>query len=136
MSEKKHANPYRAGLYHDIFGYLKQKQVVTRAELLEHTKSLGKSDTEAKAAVTVILSPRESSKRGDCRGNMSAQGHEYFMEKLGRGVNAGVKDPQKFRLRWRKEVLEPRNRIVSTEVKPMKQENTVEAPVTETPVNA
>lgn len=116
MSEK-HENPYRAGLYHNVFAYLKQKQVVTRAELLEHTKTkLGKTDEEAQAAVTVILSPRKASKRGDCRGNMSAQGHLYFLDKLGRQVKAGVKDPQKFRLRWRETVLEPRKRVVTGEV--------------------
>jgi len=117
----KHENPYRAGLYHDIFAFLKQKQVVTRQELLDYTmEKLGKSADAANAAVTVILSPRKASKRGDCRGNISAQGHLYYMEKLPRQVKAGVKDPQKFRLRWREVAMEPRTREVPSEVKSAK----------------
>ena len=107
---KEHKNPYRKGLYNQIFEHLRAKQIVTREDLMKFVMGLGKSETEAAAAVTVILSPREKSKRGDMRGNMSAQGHLYFVEKLGRSVNAGVKEPQKFRLRWRKVALKPRNR--------------------------
>ena len=117
-----HENPYRAGLYNDIFAFLKRKQVITRAELMDYAmKELGKSETSANAAVTVILSPRKESKIGDCRGNISAQGHLYFMEKLTRQVKAGVKDPQKFRLRWREVALAPLTRKV-IEVKQEKTE--------------
>lgn len=114
----KHDNPYRSGLYSEIFGHLKQKQVVTRKELVEFTQQkLGKSVTAANAAVTVILSPRKASKRGDPRGNISSAGHLYFIEKLARQVKAGVKSPQSFRLRWREITLEPRTRKSATEVK-------------------
>lgn len=116
-----HQNPYRNGLYNQIFAYLKQKQVVTRAELLEHTiQKLGKKNAAAQAAVTVILSPRKSSKRGDCRGNISSCGELYYMEKLPRQVRAGVKEPQKFRLRWREVALAPRKRESAVEVKQVK----------------
>jgi len=116
MSKKEHVNPYRPGLYHDVFGYLKQKQVITRAEYVKYVmETLGKTEAEANAVVTLMLSPRKSSSRGDCRGNMSAQGHLYYIEKLARQVRAGVKEPQKFRLRWREVVLEPRNRIVKVD---------------------
>src|SRR3989344_5657966 len=98
----KHDNPYRKGLYREIFGHAKQKQVFTRADLMDYTmKTMSKSESEANAAVTVILSPRKTSKRGDCRGNISSNGHLYYMEKLGRQVRDGVKSPQNFRLRWR-----------------------------------
>ena len=110
-------NPYREGDYRKTFGYWKQKQVVARAELMKHCMEvLGKTLSEAKAIVTVILSPRFDSKRGDCRGNISAQGHLYYAEKVNRQTRAGVKEPQKFRLRWRITVLEPRRRIEKLEV--------------------
>jgi predicted RecB family nuclease len=130
--EIKHDNPYRPGLYHDIFAKVRKVQVMTREDLMKHTmEGLGKSLQAANAAVTVILSPRLTSKIGDCRGNLSAAGHEYYMEKLGRSIKAGIKDPQRFRLRWRKEVLEPRNRVQKIEVKAEKTAvvDTVTAPV-------
>lgn len=122
MSSKiVHENPYRVGLYRDMFSYWQKKQVVTRAEFIEHTmKAFGKSESEAVAAVTVMLSPRKVSKIGDCRGNISSNGHLYYAEKLGRQVHAGVKDVQKFRLRWREVALEPRNRTIVAEVKQVK----------------
>lgn len=130
MSDKAHVNPYRSGSYHDIFAFIKQKQVVTRAEVLAFTAE--KFGTAKPHDVTVILSPREESKRGDCRGNISACGHVYYMEKLARQVKAGVKEPQKFRLRWRATVLEPRKRIANLEVKAVKKAKKVAAKV-ETP---
>jgi len=128
----KHANPYREGLYHDLFGFIKQNQVVTRADLVTFTvEKLEKVIAAANAAVTVVLSPRKESKRGDCRGNMSAAGHLYFMEKLPRQVKGGVKEPQKFRLRYRTPALEPRKRTVSVAVKAEKVVATTPAPVVE-----
>lgn len=99
----KHSNPYRDGSnYNKLFGHLKVKQIVTKKELIDQAKELGMTDSAATATATVILSPRESSKRGDCRGNASAQGHLYFIEKLGK--KAG--ESQKFRLRWRTAPME------------------------------
>ena len=133
MSKKiEHKNPYRPGLYNDIFAQVRKMQVFTREDLMKHTMGeLGKSLNASNAAVTVILSPRFTSKIGDCRGNLSAAGHEYYMEKLGRSVKAGVKEEQRFRLRWRKEVLEPRNRVQNVVVKAEKTVNEVSAPVIE-----
>ena len=127
MGKQTHENPYRKGLYHEIFTYWQKKQVVTRQELIDFTMTLGKSIAEANAAVTVILSPRRASKRGDIRGNISANGHLYFAEKLGRQVHTGIRDPQKFRLRWREIALEPRTRQ-TTEVKQEKSEVVTKAP--------
>ncbi len=117
-----HANPYREGCqYHATFGYMQKKQVFTRAEVLAFTAE--KFGKEKPADVTVLFSPRKESKRGDCRGNISAQGHLYFVGKLARQVKGGVKGPQKFRLFWRAEALEPRTRATS-EVKAVKSPKT------------
>lgn len=125
----KHENPYREGQYHETFGFIMKKQYVTREDVLKFTvEKFGKAKP---ADVTVLLSPRKSSTRGDCRGNISAQGHLYFMEKLPRQVKAGVKEPQKFRLRWREQALEPRTRQEKIETKPIKTKapDKVQAPV-------
>lgn len=108
----KHENPYREGSqYHKVFGFIKTKQVVTRAEVLAKAIEFGMSEEAANATVTVLLSPRKESKRGDCRGNISAQGHLYFVERLPRRIVNGEKEPMKFRLRWRTTELEPRCRV-------------------------
>ena len=121
MSE--HKNWYRRGLFHDVFGFMKTKQVFTRAELMEYTQNvLGKTKAEASAVVTILLSPRLTSNRGDCRGNVAAQGHLYYVEKMGRKVIRGIREPQKFRLRYRVKVLEPRNRLPQV-IKQKKTEN-------------
>lgn len=102
---KKHVNPYRDGTaYNKIFGYIQKKQVVTRQELLAQKFLV--SD------VTVILSPRKTSKRGDCRGNFSAQGHLYFFECLAHAQG----EYKKFRLRWRETALPRRDRNADTSV--------------------
>lgn len=59
----------------------------TRDQLVNFAKTLKDKDgdllteTAIEASVTVILSPRLESERGDCRGNMSAPGHLYFADK-------------------------------------------------------
>lgn len=59
-------------------------------------------------------SPREKSRNGnDCRGNYASHGHLYFSEKLARQYIAGVKQPQFYRLRWRKNPLPPKKRIAN-----------------------
>lgn len=117
---KEHKNPYRGGDYNKVFGFMQKKQVFTRQEVVDFTKGLGKSDEATEALVTVLMSPRKASERGDCRGNMSAQGHLYFMDKLNREVVKGVKGVQKFRLRWRDPILEARMRVEKIEVVPAK----------------
>jgi hypothetical protein len=127
MSEK-HENPYRDGLFHGVFAYMKQKQVYTRDELMTFTQEkLGKTKAQASAAVTILLSPRKTSKRGDCRGNLACRGEIHYNEKLAREVKGGVKGPKKFRLRWRDPVLPRRTREVA-EVKQEKASTKVEAP--------
>jgi hypothetical protein len=105
----KHSNPYREGSqYNRVFGFWRSHQVATRKELFDVAKET-MTDSEANAAVTVLLSPRKASERGDCRGNCSSKGNLYFAEPL-----AKVKgQPRKFRLRWREVALEPRKREVT-----------------------
>jgi hypothetical protein len=76
MSKPKTQNPYRKGTaYSAVFADLARggKNGVTRQSLLKR---------HAPADVTVVLSPRaEGASRGDCRGNLSAQGHKYYVSK-------------------------------------------------------
>ena len=97
---KKHENPYRAGVaYAGIFDAIRASgnSGVSRDALVE--KGFKAAD------ITVVLSPRKASKRGDCRGNMSAQGHIYCVIPL-KG-EAGTR----FRLSWRDPEMKPRERI-------------------------
>lgn len=111
----KHENPYNEGKhYGKLFAVWRNRQVVTRDELVAEAIKLGISNevtkgskttiTPAMAMVTVLLSPRHPDavrKGADCRGNASAAGEHYYAEKL---------DGKKYRLRWREVPLEPRAR--------------------------
>lgn len=106
MSKSK--NPYVRGNYQKLFAFWQSEKrgIATRQEMVAYGQSIGMSESEAEASVTVILSPRESSERGDCRGNLSAQGQVYFADPC-----AKVKgEDRKFRLRWRTTELEKRTR--------------------------
>ena len=123
---------YKTGNYAAIFGMVRKKQVVTRSQVEEFCRKnlkngKGKPMTEKQAAAStgVILSPRESSERGDCRGNISAQGHLYFMEPL-KKVKAG--DELRFRLRYRKTALEPLRREVKADKVDSKKSRKAGAP--------
>ena len=122
MASKKNRNPYREGsAYANIFEYIRKAPggIVTRSELLEQGFSV--SD------VTVVLSPRAegaSTRGGDCRGNLSAQGHVYFMEKKLPFLKKG--EPKRFRLRYRAEVLEKLVRPPKKVVKSQKEANVAE----------
>ena len=124
----KNKNPYNeGGKYGKIFAFVKKAQVVTRQQVLDYAvKKLRMAKSAANAAVTVVLSPRASSKRGDCRGNMSAQGHLYYLDKLAKKPG----EKQKLRLRWRKPALEPRTRE-KAEVSAEKTSTSAQLAVTE-----
>ena len=119
MSKSKNENPYRKeSKYWNIFQYIRKHQVVTRQELIDQGFDIH--------SITVVLSPRAegtSTRNGDCRGNMSAQGHVYFMDKLNRKKG----ENQKFRLRWRKEPIEKHVRVLKTEVPSKKVQKTEKA---------
>ena len=95
----KTKNPYRPkSNYFKLFGFLRKHEAVTQRQLeLFARRKLHLSSMAAKASATIILSPRASSKRGNCHGNISAKGHLYFMEK----------DGNKFRLRFRHRLFTP-----------------------------
>ena len=108
----RHDNPYtRTGIYQDMFSYMQKKQCFTRAELVEYAKTLGTTETKAKYMLYIMLSPRFKSKRGSNLGSNAAHGHLYYMEKLERKVVNGIKEPQKFRLRWRRQYVSPINQV-------------------------
>lgn len=124
---KKHDNPYTNGSnYNAIFALWRKSQVATRTDLLKIAAKLKMGVKASAGSVTVLLSPRHPDKvrkGADCRGNPSAAGHLYYAEKLSDG---------KFRLRWRKEELEPRARPVSKKLESTKTQVTVDAEVVET----
>lgn len=117
---KKNTNPYNEkSNYGKIFAGWRKAQVMTRSAMMELAKGLGMTASAASATVTVILSPRKSdadSRGADCLGNISAKGHVYFADKLNRKKG----DEQKFRLRYRSEVLAPKTRKVKEELKSVK----------------
>lgn len=107
----KACNVYRRGVYFNLFQWVMDqkdksghRRAFSRKEFLAYAVSLGMSDTAASASVGVILSPTESSERGDCRGNMSAMGHLYYMERI-------TKDGETlYKLHFRKEAMEAHRR--------------------------
>jgi len=93
-------NPYRnSSAYHKVFEAVRAvgQKGISKKGLLNAGHKM--------ADITVVLSPRETSSRGDCRGSLSSRGHIYFMEKKARRMIGGMKEPQRFALRWRKKML-------------------------------
>ena len=111
---KTRPNPYRGARYARIFSNFRKKgagiRFVNRETLIaDEVAASGCSESAAKAAVGVILSPTESSERGDCRGNQSAMGHLYFAaRKPAKSEGKGRK--MLYSLRWREDELEPLRR--------------------------
>ena len=96
-------NPYRKdSAYYKVLEHCRKAQVVTREGLIEAGFS--------KFDVGVVLSPTKESKRGDCRGNRSAQGHNHYFERLGKKTEKGITSPNRYRFHWRVDVLAPRKR--------------------------
>lgn len=125
-----HPNPYRVGNSQDLFAHLQRKQVVTKAEMVKYAMDfIGLSKVAAKAVVTTIMSPRFRSKRGDPRGNMSSRGDLYYMQKLPRPVRFGVREPQKFRLKWRDITLARRYRYPPIRIKVIQEKQNLVAEV-------
>jgi len=117
-SRKAHENPYKRGSYKAIFDFAQRRgnRPVKRSELVDFAmKDLNMTEGAAKAAVGVILSPRQSSERGDCRGNFSAQGHLYYFLPLAKRKtkdDEGKEKAEELRLvlRWRTEALSAHTR--------------------------
>lgn len=99
---------YKRGNYAKLesFWRSEKKGIATRQEMVANGVANGMTESEAGASVTVILSPRAADGRGDCRGNLSAQGHLYFAEPLAKAKG----EDRRFRFRTRAEPLEKRSR--------------------------
>ena len=119
-----------ASAYGKATGWMRKKQIYTKGELVAFLQSIGKTERAAVETAVVLLSPRESSKRGDCRGNISNPwGHMAYNEKLARRQVNGKKEAQRFRFRLRKEALEPRKRGESNAIASKKVASKAKAPV-------
>jgi hypothetical protein len=107
-------NPYRKSskCYHEIFDAIHAtgQKGITRQALLDMKFP--------PFSVTVILSPRESSKIGYAGGNRSARGKDICMKLPARKIINGVKEPQRFVVARRKKPLGARpERITVAQVK-------------------
>lgn len=84
----KKAGAYVRGLYAEALSFIRTKRVVTRSMVIDFYMKHGKKEAAAAASATVLLSPRKAdSKRGkfgNCLGNYSADGVNYYMIKLGK----------------------------------------------------
>lgn len=139
-------NPYTQGSnYHAIFAHVQEnKGIVTKPQMLAFAMTLkdkegnALTETAASASVAVIMGPRKESKRGDCRGHSSAEGHLYYfqpckVEKAPEGVSKrDNRKNRKYRLFWRNPVLEAKYRN-GPDGKPIQPKRTEKA---EKPVKA
>ncbi len=108
----KHKNPHREGsVYWNMFKFMQQKQVFTRQEMVE-------SKIGSPYDITIVLSPRKTSKRGDPRGNPAAHGHLYYLEPFPKRV---VGESKRFRLRWREVPLARRGRTPEVKARKVSQ---------------
>ena len=111
---KTNKNPYKTGNYAKLFAFLWNetkknhgKGYTTRQSLTQFAISkLGMTESAAGHTLQVLLSPRETNSRGDCRGSFSAHGEVYFLEPLAKKDG----EDRRYRLCWRKTALESRIR--------------------------
>ena len=69
----KSNNHYLRGNYNLIYAFIQsfKGESFTKAQVMDHAMNvLNMHEAGAKASVGVVLSPRESSERGDCRGKI------------------------------------------------------------------
>jgi stress response protein YsnF len=105
------------GDYAKVTAWMKRKQTYTRKEMVAYLLTLGKEPDACEYTATIMLSPRKRSGRGDCRGNVSNPwGHLAYNSKLERKLIFGIKEEQKFKLRYRDEALPPRRRRKKTDI--------------------
>jgi hypothetical protein len=106
MKRVRKENPYREGTtYYKLFEQLHHQETVTRDNLIGYArKRLRLRKSAANASVSVVLSPRDKSRRGDRRGNLSAAGHLYFVHKA---VSRKTGQPV-YHFHWRPRILAQR----------------------------
>ena len=132
MSKKVELPGRDDSAYGKVTAWMRKVQIYTKPQVIEQFKNLGCQEKAALASAVVMLSPRLTSKRGDCRGNMSNPwGAIAYNAKLAKEKGA----EQKFRFLFRKEALEPRKRNEKIEVAAAKSD-TVAAKVTDPTVTA
>ena len=112
------------GNYGVVSAYMQKQKIYTKSQIVGQFVKLDLSETACLASAVVLLSPRETSNRGDCRGNMSNPwGHLAYNEKLHK--EDGVE--QKFRFRWRTKAMSPRKRVIEDKVEAKKSSTKVTA---------
>ena len=109
MSEIR-TNPHRSeSKIGKMFDYMQTKGTFNIEDLRQHGKELGFAETEISAILNALMSPRLTSERGDCRGNIAIAGHLYFLAKQPKKEVDGVKQKHcSFEFNWREVALEPR----------------------------
>jgi len=112
------------GNYGVVSAWMQKTRIYTKSQVVAEFAKLGLSEKASLASAVVLLSPRKSSNRGDCRGNMSNPwGHLAYNEKLHR--KAG--EEQKFMFRWRVKAMAPHRRVVEGKVEAQKSSTKVTA---------
>lgn len=130
-SKVSHDNPFReGGAIHRLFGFMRQKQVFTRGEVLAFAAANGIEAKTASAMTSALVSPtKENEGDRDARGHICTKGHLYYMETPERKTVDGKREKAKWRLRWREVALEPLNPKKVRVPKAPKAEKVVKAKV-------
>lgn len=113
--------------------WMRHEKSYNKRELIEFIRTLGNTKARATFCAITLLSPRLTSRIGDCRGMISNPwGHLAYNEKLKRRMmDNGKFEKQRFRLRWRKEALPPRyrNKAIVIEAQKTKMESPIKEKV-------
>jgi len=114
ISKDKLFGVRKASNYGKALYYMREVKTYTKQMLIDfYIKELGKTEKEALSSVNVLLSPRITSKIGDCRGNVNNKwGHLAYNKKLERRIDpkTGEKEKQRYMLMERDKPLEKQNR--------------------------
>ena len=99
------------GNYKRITEWMRKKQVYTKSQIVAEMLTYGIEVTAAEATKGVMISPRLSSKIGNCCGNMANPwGDIAYNKLLDRKVISGVKEEQKYKFTYRESPLAPHKR--------------------------
>jgi hypothetical protein len=126
------------GDYKALTDFMKKKRIYTKSDLIQEGVRLGKTESAATGSAGVMISPRKSSNRGRCTGNMSNPwGHLAYNEKLKRKTNKdGEQEEQRFQFRYRTSPLPRKTREPKEETKAVKVKVKVKTKAPTTKVKA
>ena len=111
------------GAYGKTIPWMRKKRTYTRTEIVNFLQGIGKNASQAGHSAQVLLSNRESSKRGNCCGNMSNPiGHLVYNAKLIRKEKGGVKEEQRYMWAFRPVAKEAHTRYTKVSVQAEKVE--------------